>query len=307
MNDFSNRQLRCFVAVAEELHFGRAAQRLHVSQSALSQRIVILEDEIGVQLLIRTKRKVELTPAGEQFLNDSRLILSDMAKAAVRAKATAEGQTGVLRIGLNYSSPFHPVVTKTFTHFAKHYPNVRLEFRQDRSAKQLDALHQHTLDLCFIWPTRDDLLSNVTIWRLDEDELQLVVAREDALARKPHITISDLRKQTIFLTPWQTRTNFYNGLVAACHKAGFEIDPQIDITQMPFIMNVVAASQGIAFIPEFLNRTRPLETVFRPFGFLPSPLRTLPLCLAYRTKDSSPFVQNFIAAAKSIRPGMRKN
>ena len=299
MNDFDQRQLRYFVAVAEELHFGRASHRLHLSQSALSQRIAALEVDVGVKLLIRTKRKVEITAAGQQFFNDARVILSDMAKASARARAADEGRTGILKIGLNYSSPFHPLPTEIFKHFAKHYPQVRLELRQDKSAQQLDALRAHTLDLCFVWPTRDDSLLDITIYPLDDDELQLVVASEDALARKSRITVADLQKQTLLLTPWQTRTKFYSALATACHTKGFEIEPQTDITQIPIIMSIVASYQGIAFVPSFLRGIKPAGAVFKPFNFLPSSLRAMPLCLAYRTEDPSPFLQNFIFAAKS--------
>ncbi len=300
MSNFDRRQLRYFVAVAEELHFGNAARRLHISQPPLSQQIAALEDDLGVRLFERTKRKVEITPAGQQFLQDARAILDNMAKAASRVRAVAEGQTGMLRIGLNYSSPISPRLSAIFRRFIKLYPQVGMELHENTSAKQLDGLYHRSLDLCFVWPTRDDASPDIALQPLGNDELQLVAAREHPLARKPRFTAKDLRDQVIFLTLRQTRTDFYDALLAACRKEGFEPEIRTDIIQLPFIMNVVAAGQGVTFIPEFFSRIRPVGTVFRPCHFLPAAARVMPLSLAWRAHDPSPLVKNFVTAAKGI-------
>lgn len=299
MTNFDRRQLRYFVAVAEDLHFGHAARRLHISQPPLSQQIAALEDDLGVKLFFRTKRKVEITPAGQQFLKDARAILSDMDKAAEHARAAAAGQTGVLRIGLNYSAPISPKLSAIFRRFVKLYPKVGLELCENTSAKQLDGLYHRTLDLCFIWPTRDDASPDIGIHPLGKDKLQLVSAREHPLARKAHLAPQDLYGQTIFLTLRQTRMDFYDALMTACRKAGFEPEIRTDLIQLPFIMNVAAARQGIAFIPDFFHRIRPEGTVFRDCSFLPSSACLMPLSLAFRAHDPSPLVQNFMEAAKT--------
>jgi len=300
MSHFDRRQLRYFIAVAEELHFGNAARRLHLSQPPLSQQIAALESDLGVQLLVRTKRKVEITPAGQQFLKDARAILNDMEKAATRARATAMGQTGILRIGLNYSAPINPMLSAIFRRFSKAYPDVGLELHENTSAKQLDGLFQRRLDICFIWPTRDDAAPDIALHPLGKDELQLVTAREQKLATKRQITANDLRDQTIFLTLRQTRMAFYDALLAACRAAGFGPDIRTDIIQLPFIMNIVAARQGIAFIPAFFSRIRPEGTVFRPCSFVPKETRLMPLSIACRAHDDSPLVHHFIKAAKTV-------
>jgi len=298
MSNFDRRHLRYFIAVAEELHFGNAARRVHISQPPLSQQIAALETDLGVQLFVRTKRKVEITAAGQQFLKDARAILADMDKAALRARATAMGQTGVLRIGLNYSSPISPMLSALFRRFAKLYPQVGLELHENTSAKQLDRLYQRTLDACFVWPTRDESSPDLAVYPLSKDELQLVVAREHPIARKARFSAADLRDQTIFLTLRQTRMDFYGALLKACSKAGFEPTVRTDLIQLPFIMNVAAARQGVAFIPKFFNRIRPEGTVFRTCNFLPQTARLMPLSLACRANNPSTLVQNFIAVAK---------
>lgn len=300
MSNFDRRQLRYFVAVAEELHFGHAARRLHMSQPPLSQQIAALELDLGVQLFVRTKRKVEITAAGQQFLKEARALLADMEKAAARVRATALGQTGVLRIGLNYSSPISPMLSKIFRRFSKLYPHVGLETHENTSAKQLDGLYHNTLDVCFVWPTRDDASPEIVLHQLSRDELQLVAAQEHPIARKPRLSALDLRDQTIFLTLRQTRIPFYDALIAACQKAGFTPTLRTDLIQLPFIMNVAAARQGIAFIPDFFSRIRPEGTVFRTCHFLPAASCLMPLTIACRKHDTSPLVQNFIASAQKI-------
>lgn len=300
MKNFDRRQLRYFVAVAEELHFGNAARRLHISQPPLSQQIAALEDDLGVLLFVRTKRKVEITAAGQQFLHDARLILADMDRAAARAQAAAAGQTGLLRIGLNYSAPINPMLSVLTRHFIKLYPKVRLELHENTSARQLEGLFHRTLDLCFIWPTRDDASPDITLLPLSRDELQLIAPRDHPLARKRRVTARDLHDMTVFLTLRQTRMDFYDALMDACRKAGAEPTIRTDIIQLPFIMNVVATGQGIAFIPEFFSRIKPVGTVFRRCDFLPKPARLFPLSLIYRTHDTSPLVQNFAAVAQDV-------
>lgn len=297
MSNFDRRQLRYFVAVAEDLHFGNAARRLHISQPPLSQQIAALETDLGVQLFIRTKRKVEITPAGQQFLKDARTILDDMHKAATRAQAAAAGQTGTLRLGLNYSAPISPMLSAIFRRFMKLCPQVRLELHENVSAKQLDGLYHQTLDICFVWPTRDDASPDITLQALGKDELNLMTTRDNPLSRKPRFTAADFHNQIIFLTRRQTRMAFYDELTTSCRRAGFEPEIQTDIIQMPFIMNVVAAGQGVTLIPEFFSRIRPVGTVFRRCSFLSPTARQMPLSLAHRTHDKSPLVQNFVNAA----------
>ena len=301
MNNFDRRQLRYFVAVAEELHFGNAARRLHISQPPLSQQIAALEADIGVKLFARTKRKVEITPAGQQFLTDARKILADIAKAATRAQAAAEGKTGLLRVGLNYTAPLSPALSAIVHRFGRLYPEVQLELHENTSAKQLDGLYRRTLDLCFIWPTRDDSSPEISIRPITRDPLRIAMNRNHPLARKSALTASDLKGFPIYLTLRRTRTEFYEALLKACRHAGFEPDVRTDIIQLPLILNVATAGHGVAFLPEFLARIRPQGILFRPCRFLPQSVCTMPLAVAYRTYDTSPLVRNFIAAVSEQR------
>lgn len=301
MSNFERRHLRYFIAVAEELHFGRAARRLHISQPPLSQQIAMLENDLGVRLFERSKRKVELTSAGIQFLKDARAILADMTKSACRARLAAEGQTGILRIGLNYSAPINPVVSLLFHAFARQYPHVNLELNELNSAKQLQGLYRNTLDLCFIWATRDDASPDITLLPVSEDELYLIAPQKNLLAHKQRIDVGDLKQQMIFLNLRQIRMNFYDALLHQCHAQKFEPEIRSDIPQLLFIMSMVAAGQGIAFVPKYFNQVQPKKTIMRRCHFIPKEARSMPFRLAFRSKDPSPLVQNFATIARKSR------
>ncbi len=141
------RHLRYFVAVAEELHFGRAAARLNISQPPLSQQIQALEQQIGARLLARTNRSVLLTAAGKQFLADSRQILSMVDDAAARAERLHQGEAGELRIGFTSSAPFIRAVSDTLSLFRRDYPDVHLQTREMNTREQIAPLIEGTLDM----------------------------------------------------------------------------------------------------------------------------------------------------------------
>ncbi len=141
------RHLRYFVAVAEELHFGRAAARLNISQPPLSQQIQILEQQTGARLFARTNRSVSLTAAGKQFLADSRQILAQVDEAAARAARLHHGETGELRIGFTSSAPFIKAVSDTLSMFRQRLPDVHILTRETNTREQIVPLSEGALDL----------------------------------------------------------------------------------------------------------------------------------------------------------------
>lgn len=296
MKNLDLRQLRYFVAVAEELHFGRAAARLHMSQPPLSQQIAALEIDLNVKLFIRDKHKVAITTAGLQLLKDARNILQAAKEAAYHAQAAAAGQIGTLNIGLNYTSPLSQLLSTALYNFSKHYPKVGLELHENTSDQQIVGLNNSTLDICFIWPTRDDLSSSITLHPLSHDKLRLVMRNDHPLANKRTITIHDLREFQFFLSYRQTRMPFYDALIDNCTKAGFKPNIRTHIIQLPFILNTIVTGHGLALLPEFLLHIKPKRTLFRPCTFLPTKSCVMPLSLAHRANDLSPLVQNFVKA-----------
>src|SRR5580704_7940523 len=149
------RQLRYFIAVAEELHFRRAAERLHISQPPLSQQIRALEDELGFVLLTRTRRRVQLTPAGEAFLRDARIVLAELESAVATARRIDAGQTGRLRVGF-VGSALLSIVPGTVERFRASRPGVAIELRERSTVDQQRAVAAGVVDVGLVRPPIED-------------------------------------------------------------------------------------------------------------------------------------------------------
>src|SRR5712671_2816341 len=145
------RHLRYFVAVGEEQHYGRAAQRLRVAQPALSRQIQDLEEEIGFKLFDRLPRGVKISAAGKSFMEDARRILHEVNEAAARAKRVASGQSGTLRVGFVESISWHGVVPDSFRQFRERQPDAELQLKPLSSAEQIEAVHSGRLDAGFVF------------------------------------------------------------------------------------------------------------------------------------------------------------
>lgn len=186
------RHLRYFVAVAEELHFGRAAARLNISQPPLSQQIQALEQQIGARLLARTNRSVLLTAAGKQFLADSRQILSMVDDAAARAERLHQG-SGELRIGFTSSAPFIRAVSDTLSLFRRDYPDVHLQTREMNTREQIAPLIEGTLDMGLLRNTAlPETLEHAVIVH---EPLMAMIPHDHPLANNPNVTLAELAKE----------------------------------------------------------------------------------------------------------------
>src|SRR5579863_2322305 len=167
------RHLRCFVAVAEDLNFRRAAQRLHVAQPALSRTIKHLEEEAGVTLLERNRRSVELTSAGRSLLNDARRLLQEAHTAVTRARQCVSGTRATLRVGISEAFDETPLMQRALPAFRRRFPDVKLELHELFSVLQIEALRKHDLDAGIMFHARPDRL--LTIVPLEELELRVAV------------------------------------------------------------------------------------------------------------------------------------
>jgi DNA-binding transcriptional LysR family regulator len=296
MKNLDLRQLRYFVAVAEELHFGRAALRLHLSQPPLSQQIAALEADLGVKLFIRSRRKVEITPAGTTLLEEARRILDAVPQAVTRVRSAATGARGLLKIGLNYSAPLNPVLARILSRFRKQHPDIALEFHENTSAKQLDGLFSKQLAACFIWPTRDDVSRLVSLQAITHEPLRLVMRRDHVLARKKTVSLAELTAYPLQISVRQTRLEFFDHLVDACQGSGLEPLINTSIIQLPIIMNAVAANDGVAFLPDGFRRFAPAEVIFKQSALLDQWGAVMSFALATRAKETNPLVKEFIKA-----------
>ncbi|MES2257335.1 MAG: LysR family transcriptional regulator [Pseudomonadota bacterium] len=296
------RHLRYFVAVAEELSFTRAAERLHIGQPPLSQQIQALEAEVGAQLLERSKRWVRLTEAGKLFLDDARRVLALSEQAIVTARRAQRGEAGELRIGFTFSTPFTPLFATVINRYRQHYPGVTLTLREMATLPQIAALEQRELDLGFVRPPEAAIPDTVELSALRHDPLVVVLANDSALARQSQIAIRDLQGWPFVMYPKNAGTGIYPQIFRLCREAGFAPQIAMEAGEASTIIGLVAAGCGISVLPSSFDRIRMDGVCYRP---LADPQASTTLSLAQRRDGGNALVQAFIALAReaAAEPG----
>lgn len=254
------RYLRYFVAVAEELHFGRAAQRLHMAQPPLSQQIKQLEEKVGVQLLRRTKRRVELTEAGEAFLEESRLALSKVEDAGEAARRASRGETGKLAVGF-VGSAAYDVLPEILKAFRERYPAVEIALEELTTAQQVRALSQERIEVGFVRPPLEEELAVRTVLR---EPLLAVLPADHPLSKRTDLPLSALKNDSFVMTPRRLGPSFYDRIVGACREAGFSPRVVQEAIQMQTIIGMVAAGIGIALVPASESNLTRKGVVYKP-------------------------------------------
>ncbi|WP_210456214.1 LysR family transcriptional regulator [Pantoea ananatis] len=256
------RHLRYFIAVAEELHFGRAAQRLHISQPPLSQQIMQLEAETGAQLFNRTNRSVELTPAGAQFLQDARAILLQVEQATQRAARLHRGEEGELRIGFTSSAAFIGVMSDALYVFRQRWPNVHVQMQEINTRQQLAPLHEGKLDLGVMRNT--PLPADLHHQLLLREPLCAVVHKAHPLATAGRITLQALaREPFVFFDP-QVGTALYSEILDLLQR--YQIRPYItqEVGEAMTILGLVATGLGVSILPASFSHARLANVVWLP-------------------------------------------
>lgn len=256
------RHLRYFVAVAEELHFGRAAARLRISQPPLSQQIQILEQQIGARLLARTNRSVNLTAAGLQFLTDARQILGQVEAAAARAGRLHHGETGELRIGFTSSAPFIKGVSDSLSTFRKRYPDVHIQMREINTRQQIAPLNDGELELGLM---RNTHLPETLAWKLVlREPLLAMVHRDHPLAGAASVSLQELANEPFVFFDPQVGTGLYDDILGLLHR--FNISPYItqEVGEAMTIIGLVSAGLGVSILPASFKRVRLSDVVWLP-------------------------------------------
>jgi DNA-binding transcriptional LysR family regulator len=240
------RHLRYFLALAEELNFTRAAQRVHISQPPFSMQISQLEQEIGVDLLVRTSRHVELTPAGRAFLHDARAILEQVDAAGSRARAIGTGSAGRIEIGLA-SSHFLGPLPRMISTYMQRYPEVSVVLHELKPTAQIEQLRNRRIDLSVSrTPINDAQLVSTLLW---DDPMLVALPRGHALAGRRRLSLHDLRNERFVMLRLDSSA-YAQHMVDCCVQAGFA--PQIvqAVSEVPAVASLVAAGIGIGLIPE---------------------------------------------------------
>ncbi len=284
------RHLRYFVAVAEELSFRRAAERLHLAQPPLSAQIKGLESELGVALLLRTTRSVRLTTAGEIFLEEAREVLAAATRARERAQKAGLGLIGTLRIGILASSAT-PRLAGILRSYREKYPGVELALHEMTSAMQLQQLVADELDVGFL---REPVIhAELKTHFMEEHPMVLAMAAGHRLATRRGIQWADFHQEKLVLMNPRLQHNFYDNFISLCAKAGATPVVSQYANDIHSILWLISAGFGVAPTSKTMAAmTRP-GLVFRD---LPPGLPLVRLAFAWKGANSSPVLRSFLQA-----------
>jgi DNA-binding transcriptional LysR family regulator len=290
------RQLRYFLAVGEEQHYGRAAKRLRVAQPALSRQIQSLEKEIGFKLFERLPRGVKISAAGKLFLQDARLILNDLNDATASAKRIASGQSGILRVGFVESISWHGIVPDSFKRFREQVPDAELRLKPLSSLEQVAAIKSDSLDVGFAVESanHDNQLAQS---RVSMVQLLLAVPRGHKFTK-----VKDLRLKNLIDAPfiWYPRRLFpaiIDGLMAECVRGGLS-NPRIvqEAEDESMLLGLVACRLGVAFVSSDSRWRCPPGVTLLPVSDLNF---QIPFALMWRKENKSPLLVKFRADVES--------
>jgi len=293
------RHLRYFVAVAEERHITRAAERLGMQQPPLSQQIRALERELDVQLFRRRPRGVELTDAGSALLTEARAILSHIDQAVAATKRTARGEQGPIAVGFTSSTPFHPVVPRIIRSYRETFPLVALTLEEGGTMELIDDLRDERIDVAFIrTPIADQ--EGLVVSPLLQEEMVLALPRTHMLSRGANeaVSLRALAHETFIVYRRNNGPGLYDAIFAACNASGFSPRVGQEAPRIVSTLNLVAAGLGISLVPESLQRMRMDGVVFRRIGGAAQP--KAPLYLASRRGEASAAARRFLGLAKQF-------
>ena len=294
------RHLRYFVVLAEELHFGRAAKRLGISQPPLSQQIRALEVGLKAKLFDRTNRRVELTAAGQALLVEARATLDQAARAANIVGQAQRGEIGELKVGFAPSAPLISPFTATVVAFRSALPGVRLVLNEQVTTEQIEALLERRLHIGFIRsPTTPDLPEALAAVELYREPLAIFMHTNHRLAEGARaVPLKALADEPFVFFPRGSGTSLYDQVFAMCRKAGFA--PRIDQEARgnATILGLVAVGLGVSILPACLSGISVADVACRAIA--PAGLPTS-MWLIHRRHDQSPASEAFVKVAISNR------
>lgn len=287
------RQLRYFIAVAEELHFSRAAVRLHIAQPPLSRQIKQLEAELHTPLFWRTKRHVELTEAGKAFLEEARKTLTQADQAARAAQLTGAGRTEQVQLGF-IDSALYGFLPRLLRAFRERHPKIQVVLHELTSGQQVEALKRAELQLAVLRPTRGG--PQLAFHEIGRERLLVAMPSAHPLTALPEVPVEALEHEGWILFPRLLSPGLHDYLAGICRRAGFAPRVAQQGNEGHTIVGLVGAGLGIAVVPESLKHWGGPEVVYRP---LKADSPWLPMCIAWRRDERSPIVHSFVEIARS--------
>jgi DNA-binding transcriptional LysR family regulator len=292
MEEPTLRALRYFVAVAEELHFARAADRLHISQPSLSQQIQRLEDVLGARLFERTKRSVRATEAGRALLSDARPLLAQGDRLRAHIARVAAGQVGELRVGF-VASGAYDILPAILRGFRAHCPDAHLEVDECALRVPLEQLEAGTLDVAIVrGPVSHPTLRVEALLR---EPLCAVVARDHRLARRGPVPLSALAREPFAMFPRERAPVFFDALMRCCREAGFLPRIVQEAADWQVLVSLVAAGMAVTLAPDSVRQLPRAGVVYRPVR--PAcPIAELDL--VHAPARMSPLAESFMRVAR---------
>ncbi|WP_439499642.1 LysR substrate-binding domain-containing protein [Bosea sp. (in: a-proteobacteria)] len=297
------RLLRQFVAVAEELNFHRAAERLHMAQPPLSQAIRKLEETLGLSLFERSNRRVALTPAGAAFLVTARRVLAQLADGIREAQRVAAGQAG--RLSVTFVGTAHDLLPAALRRFRADFPGIELSLREATTAEQLAAIAAGESDIGLMRQP-GIMVAQLASERLVREPILALLPDDHPLARHEIVTLADLAGDDFIGTPRQLGIGFHDQVIGLCRLAGFSPRIVQEARQMQTIASLVASGIGVALIPGSLALSPRSGVAFRPIAVAAPPEMThLDLIAAWDMTRRSPARDNFLAIIRQVAGDMQ--
>jgi len=287
------RHLRYFIAVAEALHFRRAAEHLSIAQPALSQQIQQLERELGVRLLERTQRRVSLTDAGAVFLERARLTLQEANEAVRLARLAGRGEIGHLGVGA-VTSALYGVFPEVVRVFRQRHREVHLTLHELPGNEQTRALRDGRIQVSFLRPPVDE--TDIEVRTITREPWVVALPKAHRLARRRRVPLKVLAGEAFVSFPRDLAPVLYDQLISMCQRAGFSPDI-VQEAQMQTIVSLVAAGIGVALVPATLQNLSRRGLVYRP---LAGTVAKLQLAVAWRRDNRSPLLEAFLSVVREM-------
>jgi DNA-binding transcriptional LysR family regulator len=259
-------RLRYFIAVAEELNFGRAANRLNIAQPPLSQQIAKLEAEIGAQLFHRTKHSVALTVVGALFLKEAQATLDQAARAVDVARRAARGEIGEISIGYSAAADLE-ALPRLAPAFRRLYPDARLHFRLLYQAEQIAALRNGTIDVGFLrLPLAEADAHDLDIATIIREQMVAILPEGHRLARRAAVDIADLAEDRYLVFPRRLSPGYFDAIIRAFADAG--LNPEVvQLADHPqFNLSLIAMGEGVSMLGDSIRRLRREGVVYVPMA-----------------------------------------
>lgn len=287
------RQMRYFVALAETLHFGRAAERLHISQPPLSRQIASLEAELGVRLLERHSRRAKLTHTGERFLEDARRVVADFDQACRNARLAEAGELGELAIGFMMHAA-HTVMPGLTRRYVERFPQVRLELREMLPNLLPDAVLTGRFDAAITFAS--DEPRGLTSRRVHEESLCLVLHPDHRLAKESQIGPEHLAGEPLIAAPADAVPILYEAILRYCRSGGVEPVFRLQASLQQTIVSLVAEGLGLALVPRSMGKSGHAGVIFRDLTDAP----TVAHALMWRPGNRNPALRAFLIEAGAL-------